>query len=1186
MINSEQIPVYLQMIPESASSWKHGVIEASAGTGKTYNIENLLIELLKLPPEMVPGEENRTERLNLSEILVVTFTEKATGELKTRIREKIECEIEALDKRHRALHSHLQDCLNRFDEASIFTIHGFCKKFLDSFAFESKLSLGPELRDEHELVLQFTRDWIRKGGLEKIDKTMAQRLLAGGPEKFITTLNNIMVHTECKEDVLLPFSDQLAADLITLEVQLQSHLQQLTDEDRRWFKEAVKHGVITTDEIVKKTGKAKTYKLPSSLEHCFKALVTAKAPKDILASSCNFETFNLHKQKKLSKGILKYLLKRFGDLFLSVYAFGVSNYVESWHKVLKDCRTKYSEFKTSGSLITFSDMIRKMRQELSSRNSLLLQALRDRFKFGIIDEFQDTNENQWTIFRRIFVDDQPTVLKRVLYVVGDRKQSIYSFQGADVQTCLKAMEELSGDERKCIDRNYRSTPAMIYSYNELFSSSWFVQERYNHVLPGKNDSQFPALFNSKTVPWGDAPLVLFDLGSEKSNEQKKKKLVELTVDTIKDLVQSKGIKESDICVLFEKNSEMLPVLNRLREEGVRATLGSEKGLFESIQCLNVICLLRSIAQPENAQWFKNALITEFFSVGIERFSSDSDCSGQEWSFYRDKLQKWFLLMRKSQYEQLLHSIIQDTNLYARIINREDGPKAISAYRQILTYTLKQLRNENLTFTQTVSKLYQLYKGELSESEEEEMFYRETSLSSVQLMTLHKAKGLQFPVVFLCTGIGGQSRSLTTCRVRDKDKMRLAISPLSDDLKSRVKEQEINERRRLWYVGLTRASHLQFAPHWNLEKKKECTAGWFLDTAFEELLKRQQQEQPHTPWVASVTKTQPENKDGIRKETEPVQEELNLFDTTIPEEELERRGVNNRRRIQTSYTSLAHGYTNSGHLLSTYGGRIEPGDENNEVIVSAKEREVFWENNLPPGAKTGNILHAVFEQIDFAVARDSASPEEMLNISDTVSIIDYQLQKQQLGSSDKTERRFQVAQIVWNTLNASVPLGQGESIRLADLSLNEKISELEYYYTFNRRGVSFCKNESAGTVFGFMDLVFLYNNKYWVLDWKSNLLPDYEEATIHQAMIDQQYTLQAALYAGALNQYLLTFKGSENYSLGGAIYMFLRGPQAGNSSGVWVRDFSWLQRAWDEALEEFGNKTIGDRLAMLAGGEKR
>lgn len=1167
----------LELIGKNKESWQHCAIEASAGTGKTYTIENLMVDLLKLPPEQLPGSAKG--RLQLSEILVVTYTEKAAGELRKRIREKISKTLEKLNRnssKSPELIKHMEYCLNRFDESAIYTIHGFCKKYLDSFAFEGRMSMQLELADERELAKELVLKHIREGGLDTLPNLGYRLLLKNGAEELIKILQELLCSTTSDEEVIYPFGGMPNEDGLEFPV---------WDDISDVCAELLKQEKIGNAKLKDKKRREWINQLLSKSDdtHGFSRWWT-DIPNDLVGD--------------LSPTIIKKIdalsNNQFSRRIEIVEQLRIIYIANTWHKIISECRIKFKTHKETLGVLTFSDMICRVAGELEKSDSLLLQALRTKFRFGLIDEFQDTNALQWRIFKRIFVDDQTTVLKRVLYVVGDTKQSIFSFQTADVETSKLAMKNLVGDEKNIqkLFHNYRSTPTMIESYNRLFKQeNWF--SNYTDVHAGKKTEEFlPLPFNTERVPWGSASIVYFDLQKYKNTIAKKNQLILWITQTIEYFIKQLQVPAKDICVLFEKNKEMNPLLESLRDLGIRASKGGEVGLFSSTECLNIIFLLQAIDDYSEKVLLRKVVLGPFLGGKLNDLWSEIE-SESYLEPYRKRIFDWHVYAKNSEYEKCFAQVVKDSRIYEHLSEAGDL-RAIAAYRQIFSYGLKCLREQNLSLAQLVERLRALYRKEDFEKEEENTFHRESSEDAVNLMTIHRSKGLEFPIVFLCTGSGGESKRNKTLHVRDDKGFCIALDPAIDEIRQKAESQKIEERKRLWYVGLTRATYLQFAPWWGFADKDggaKNTAKWFLNDAIQNVCPSafvmssdtfQSEIFNKKNWTSHITNT-----DLQQKDISPDALDVNRV-KLITLTDLKNTGVAYRRRRQTSYTSLAshthHRSTGASHYILADGKRLGTDDES--VLwedLSKEERKELWATNLPAGADTGNALHSLFEELDFARLGTCASANDVLKLDGVVDKMEQLFKRHRLWAGDTQMRMQRAADILWNTVRAHIPDPvTGEVFSLSQILSENRKSEWEYHFRFNTNGHPFePTSQMAGTVFGFMDLVFVHSGRYYVLDWKSNSLPDYNGKTIANAMQENDYTLQAALYSGALKQFLQTLP--MNAKFGGAIYIFLRGTESATNKGIWTCSPEKLLKAWNQSLAEFGAQSIQERLHILANG---
>ena len=349
-------------------------IKASAGTGKTYNIQKIVRQLLE-----------RKDVPQLEKILIVTFTEKAAGELRDRIRK----ELTGFDA--------------DVDNAPIYTIHSFCQKTLEEFAFTAKKPASLELIDEEE-ISDFIDRAIRDG-LEN-DENFRTELIplfenAENKDSFIESLKD-----DLKQAVARYYPDEKIVELdansdsIYLKYEGKKEQKDYTFEDCDFLLEKEESG--NYDEV----------------------------KKDITRVFTGKDAAN-HK-----KNIEKYKKARFyGNILKSLY--------QAWQ--LEKSQNKQQ---------SFNDMIRNVREAVCEKNSALKKELQKKYDVAIIDEFQDTNQQQWDIFREVFKNDSHSLI-----VVGDPKQSIYAFQGADINVYENAIGTFENGYK--LSHNYGSTDQMI-----------------------------------------------------------------------------------------------------------------------------------------------------------------------------------------------------------------------------------------------------------------------------------------------------------------------------------------------------------------------------------------------------------------------------------------------------------------------------------------------------------------------------------------------------------------------------------------------------------------------------------------------------------------------------------------------------------------------------------------------------
>ncbi len=385
-------------------------IAASAGTGKTYTIQQVVARLV-------------LNGLTLDQILIVTYTEKAAGELKDRIRKKIE--EESLKAPGNAM---LQQALRDIHSAPIGTIHSFCEKVSAEFAYEASVPFEQEMIDEsavEDLIEKLIRDnWIH-------EELFITFLKSGGNVASLSALLKSAIQTYIPETISLPPDSDITAGGAPLAYSELGKISEAKNyEDLllvEIFAAAVHVLQSNADQHVTKSKTAKDLLNAIKEWRKGKALYSGTVFRiNIEEPQGDFETalktiVDFKSLLDTKKGIDTLLLQK----CLFTY---IPRLYREWEKE-----------KHTKKIQSFNDMIRNVRNAVMVENSPLVRALRQKFRYAIIDEFQDTNALQWDIFKKIFVeadDGQHHIL-----VVGDPKQSIYSFQGADLNVYEKAISD-------------------------------------------------------------------------------------------------------------------------------------------------------------------------------------------------------------------------------------------------------------------------------------------------------------------------------------------------------------------------------------------------------------------------------------------------------------------------------------------------------------------------------------------------------------------------------------------------------------------------------------------------------------------------------------------------------------------------------------------------------------------------
>jgi exodeoxyribonuclease V beta subunit len=814
-------------------------IEASAGTGKTYTIQLMVAQMI-------------ADDTPLKKILIVTYTDKAAGELKDRIRKKIDEVLEkgVVDK---SLPRLTKDQLGLFrkayqdvDNAAIFTIHSFCQKALREYAYDAGRSFDMVKIDDkavENLVEQFIRDKWKDDedfkalvlGEEKISTFMD-----GLKEQFVNAVNlykgtdsdgNEIVKLD---SVVLPKlgDEDVPMDKMRQIVSAQnlSDLNVISD-----FEESVNAflNAAENDE------KAKNFVGQLQLWSPGKKMFDGRA----------FRKFNgaLEKPFERIKAVNNYLTdvkKALKNKFLTEWTPKV---FEAWQK-----------YKADNKLQSFNDMILSMHQAVLASDNLLKTRLRSQYKYAIIDEFQDTNQLQWDIFRNVFLKEgNKRIEGHSIFVVGDPKQSIYSFQGADVNVYKKAIGEIGVG--KPLVHNYRSTDGVIDGCNVLFNGEYFMpaanqpelvkfEESYAPEGENVDKKKAPPLFRGKKIEsvWLSNP----EITPEQYAKTVVAKMIEwCTLDENgKTALQifdkdadKKGHSEyknatfKDFAILARSRTEMEIFEETMRSVGVPYTRYKDCNLFRSRECAEWIALFRAINAPDFSSWnrqlLSEALITDFFKDVVSEkakksISKKEACDGLLELHYaeskefdnpqnaeRMQLAKWRSLALKFRYAEMLEQIYQDTGIEQTLMNVKTI-QGMTRLRQIGNYAVDYLYSHRCSIDDLVRHLEGLARyEEIANDENGDLVEKGSDFEAVQVMTIHASKGLEFPVVISAAGFKKYNDKTTAPYIYHSAQDDSIHMGFGSEAKSARKAEELEEWKRLFYVDFTRASSILVLPQY-------------------------------------------------------------------------------------------------------------------------------------------------------------------------------------------------------------------------------------------------------------------------------------------------------------------------------------------------------------------------------------
>jgi exodeoxyribonuclease V beta subunit len=1121
----------------------HCVIEASAGTGKTFTIEHLVVEILL-------NSETR-----LDQILAVTFTEKAASELRARIRATIEkplrAELEAdsgtrvpldLEKAGR-----LERALFSFERAPIHTIHSFCHRTLADFALLSGMRLRVEVAHARTMFHEAFRFELREHFAEDewmgslLEEWLAddrgsdrlEALLFDANERHYLDSDASARNSAAADELLGSFDD--------------SRLAQELPPTRA--KGAASLDLATIAEAIKRSGHD-TLRLRRELDAQALGRIAALEP----LSGWSPET------------------SRFLNAVGRVQ-FAVPLEARIIDNFLPPVARRLDRIKRERGVIDFGDMPRWLWSALEGpQGARLARILRERFRVGLVDEFQDTDDLQWRIFRRIFVEAGGTRL----LVVGDPKQAIYGFRGADVFAYLKAKAELlekHGAGFVPLVENFRSTAAAIGAVNLILeptpAPAFFVdgEIRYNH--PVSCGSIATGADQSPTKP-----ISIFSLppGAKLPARRYRAMLGRKIAATLKNLFDGAlppdgtgrtSQSAPDVFVLTRTLMESREVAGYLREVGVRYAFYKQDGLFKTREAGHILDVLRAVAEPHRRSHRLKAWSTPFFGVALRDLPGLEEVAPAHPLMAR--LVQWKALGDQRRFVELFSAMLHESGMAARELLLADSQRELTNYEHVFEILLGRAFSAAPDLFDLIQMLASWVDGDdLPPGESPGVQRLDTERDAVQIMTVHKAKGLQADIVVLFGGYANAPPQRDRVSVFHSDGERRVIAGQSarNAAKLQLANEESAEDERLLYVALTRARKklylAMFPPDATLRK---------LDGYYRKLNERLNAlaagEGDSRCRFEKLVEIVPLRAGGPR----PAQEELARANgahfPALPEnllsDDQDHQLARSLREIVAHHPALSIDSYTSLQRRATLAYQADPSIFKYDVDPAATEPPLG--DDLAGGRAVGIFLHEVIEQLDLRALAHAPDLETWMARSAVRETIAATARRHQVSPGEAGLARG--AQIVFNALRS--PLALGNELVPGLANCEGATREMEFTFPIPAPDHPLLGAGSGGgwtidrgLLVGFVDFVFGFHNRTYFADWKSDLLPSYDPATI-AAHVSDNYLVQARIYTVGIVR-LLRIRDRSEYEerFGGLVYVFLRGvkPDGDGRVGAYFHRPSW------------------------------
>ncbi|EPX9372409.1 exodeoxyribonuclease V subunit beta [Yersinia ruckeri] len=1140
------------------------LIEASAGTGKTFTIGVLYLRLLL----GLGGNAAYLRPLTVEEILVVTFTEAATEELRGRIRNnihglRIACvRGESADPMYAILLKEIPDLSSaaaallaaerQMDEAAIYTIHGFCQRMLANNAIESGILFEQKLiLDELPLRRQACADFWRRhcyplpltiarvisqewSGPEALLKEISAYLqgeapkLRQAPEEDETILERhqqIIAKIDALKDFWCENAPNFAALISNSGVDKRSysskHLPNWLAKVGEWA------GQETVD-----------YTLPKELEKFRQSVLFEKTKKGVAPEHPVFMAVDVLFEQSLT----------LRDLLLA--------------RAIREIRASVQQEKQHRAELGFDDLLSRLDIALQPpEGDALSEAIRHRYPVAMIDEFQDTDPQQYRIFNAVYGGQKDCGL----LLIGDPKQAIYAFRGADIFTYIKARSEVSA--HYTLETNWRSSLPMVRSVNRLFSRVkvpfLFEQIPFIEVNAAEKNRVLDFQIDGETQP---ALHFWLQQGEGVGVTEYQQLMSRQCAMQIRDwltagqqgkaiLHTAKGpssVQASDITILVRSRAEAALIREALSSLSIPSVyLSNRDSVFDTPEAKDLLWLLQAVLAPEQERALRSAMATSLLGLDaqmLDALNHDEkawDALVNEFDRYRQHWQKRGVL-------PMLRELLACRGLAENLLASEGGERRLTDVLhlgELLQEEESQLESEHGLVRWLAQQIAQP-----NHQSENQRLRLESDRHLVQVITIHKSKGLEYPLVWL--PFVGNFRQQQDVIYHDRQSFEALLDlNASDESKQLAEEERLAEDLRLLYVALTRSIYhcsLGIAPLIKGGRKKQGDSDMHL-SALGYLV---QCSQAGDAAYLAEKLAELSDKDIAVSLVDRLDDKVwQPHNELIPELSARQftRQIFDYWRV-TSYSGLQqHG---SSRSINIPGDELLPLELLPRLDTDAageqglSDERILTPHTFPRGAAPGTFLHDLLEQIDFSQPLDELWLTEQL--------LQYGL-----------DEEWCPVLRLWLTDIASVPLNQS-GVTLGSLPPKDKQAELQFYLPIDgllqaeeldllvkkydplsTRCPKLDFKQVRGMLKGFIDLVFCWQGKYYLLDYKSNWLGEdshaYTREAMAQAMAEHRYDLQYQLYTLALHRYLRHRLTDYDYHqhFGGVIYLFLRGVDGDN-----------------------------------------
>lgn len=1215
------------------------LIEASAGTGKTYTIGSLYLRLL-----LQAGDNCFAQALTVEQILVVTFTEAATEELRARIRERITAtkkafqyykvakgeqiksgldlsdsqSLLALKQRifkgddflvglASAVENELDLAIKRLvfaeqtmDMAAIYTIHSFCRRGLVQYAFNSGIHFDFELlKDQQDLLRQLVMAFWREN-FYALPFTVAcfvhQHL--GSPAKILQNLGRLFSQPHLTPEISQPDLLRLSLSQF-LQNYISPHQQHISDLKTAWLKHVNElQEMILTEitKVYKKGEKKRLYRRSYQERHLANWLneitTWAKSVDDFtlpknLTKYFSQSALNDSAEKEGGEPLTHEFCEQLEQLKLefdqNVYLY---KQILMYH-YLQGVQQKLLAYKNQHKEKGFDDLLRLLHQALyGEQGETLAQSLRHQYPFAMIDEFQDTDRQQYEIFDKLYVSTpKHHKLHSGFIMIGDPKQAIYKFRGADIFTYLSAADK--AEVRLTLDKNWRSEQSLVEGVNGLFDFSQGEPFLYSKIpfLPVKAKSdQNRFVLNGQIEP-----AFRCYIGEMASTVPAEQKILARTCaisiqQWLQSAVQNQAFLQSAdsktqtpleakrIAVLVRNRHQAATVQEELKKLGIASVyLSDDSCVFDSEVAKDLWMILQACLNPLRERAVLNAVSSLVWGLNVAEINQIKQ-DEQRWTNVVERFVRYQQHWHKYGVLAMLHKLFLQEQIGKKLLSKVGGERQLTD----LLHLAELLQQASNLQESAASLLRWFEKQILGEERDDEQHIRlESESQLVKIVTLHKSKGLEYDLVwlpFIAIPMKENTDLFTSYYDEQQECSKIDVEGIHQ--KDILFERQAEEMRLL-YVALTRAKYqvafalpASFKEGWNA-LRYALTEGK-LDSLDSHQLMQTFQQKIASRNVQLIIEDMAQLKAG-----EPLS--INVAPASVTCTHFTGKIEQNWQITSFSRLAAQHEFVRQWHQhlpLSTelwgigkdYDGAVDfEAQALNQIEPNPNYPAGFSPFDFPAGMNVGRLLHSLLEQ-------------QVFNQQ-----IDEQLVVQVCQQLQLTEE-WQAPLQQWLHCIINTPLlptqQSAVSFKLSNLANKDCLKELGFYLQlkqdfnvakFNQllapyypEAEPLCLQQEGKAAFsfkglmnGFIDLVCRHQGKYYILDYKSNLIglqqQDYGVENLRKTVLQQHYHWQYLFYTLALHRYLSLRDPAYQYErdFGGVIYPFLRAMNGKTHHSVYV-----------------------------------